>query len=370
MKISPINNINFTGKIIDAHAHLGTFIDGFRHTVDKFTVQDFVEISNSTINNGEDILEKVIVSNLDGVYQNPDGFEDVLTKKGLSLQYLSEYDANMNIYRECQKNPILKPLAICQPERHADASEIKKVLLQGEFFGLKFHPEYTKVGAENSIYEPYMKLADEFKLPCLFHCDASGSNFSSPRQIYELAKKFPKVPVILAHLGAGSDECHQKAIDVILESIKNNDANLYADISWVDCTSSNKRVIVSALQQLQNSAKGDMTGRLLFGTDAPIGDFGAEGFKDVNYYSNNVRDIKNSIKNAFGNSADDIINKLFYQNAEDLFFAPKNVEDFVETPVNQIKNNKFGKFVIGVITVIGTLAVGNYVVKKYFDKKA
>ena len=63
-----------------------------------------MEIANRPINDGQDTLEKVIVSNLDGVYQNPEGFEDVLAKKGLSLQYLSEYDANMNILKECRKN--------------------------------------------------------------------------------------------------------------------------------------------------------------------------------------------------------------------------------------------------------------------------
>lgn len=369
MKISPISNVNFTGKIIDAHAHLGTFADGFRHTVDNFTAEDIVEIANRPINDGQDTLEKVIVSNLDGVYQNPEGFEDVLAKKGLSLQCLSEYDANMNILKECRKNPILKPLAICQPERHTDASEIRKVLQQGEFFGLKFHPEYTKVGAENSIYEPYMRLADEFKLPCLFHCDASGSKFSSPRQIYELAKKFPKVPVILAHLGAGPDECHQKAVDVILESVKNNDATLYADISWVDCDKSEKNVIISALHQLQNSSKGDMTERLLFGTDAPIGDFGAEGFKNVDYYGNNVRDIKNSIRKAFGDSAETLIDKLFYRNAEELFFGRKNVANPVETVIQQTKNNKFGKFAAFGAVLVGAIIGVGCALKNRSDKK-
>ena len=60
MKISSISNVIFTGKIIDAH--VGTFVDGFRHTVDRFTAQDIVEISNRPI-----IAASLVIGVLSGI---------------------------------------------------------------------------------------------------------------------------------------------------------------------------------------------------------------------------------------------------------------------------------------------------------------
>ncbi len=369
---TPVHNLSFQGKIIDAHTHVGVFLDGIRHTVDNFTPEDIVDISKQPINSGQDTLDKVIVSNIDGFPQSPKGFEDVLSKKGINLEYLSEYDANMRLHKMCQENPLLKLLAVCQPERHSDAEEIRRVLKDGEFFGLKFHPEYTKIGAENSAYEPYMKLAEEFNLPCLFHCDANGSKYSSPEQIYELAKRHPKVPVILAHLGAGPDEVHQKAIDVMLESIKNRDARIYADISWVNCEKADKTEIVSAIKQLKESVQGDMTSRLLFGTDAPLGNFGAEGFKEEGYYSKNIADIKSSIKKAFPKESEIIINKLFYQNAQDLFFSREDVQNIInhseayKRPASQVKALKY---LLGLTTILGlTFGAIYYIRNKLYEK--
>ena len=96
-----------------------------------------------------------------------------------------------------------------------------------------------KLAANDAKYDDYMKVAEQNNLPCLFHCDAAGCKYSSPEQIYELAKRHPKVPVILAHLGAGEDS-HSRAVKVLLDSINKGDATIYADISWVDCNSSDK----------------------------------------------------------------------------------------------------------------------------------
>ena len=64
-----------------------------------------------------------------------------------------------------------------------------------------------------------------------------------------------------------------------------------------------------------------MTSRLLFGTDAPIGKFGARGMYDPNYYGENIKQIKTAIENVFKEQSHSIINKLFYDNAKQLFFS-------------------------------------------------
>ncbi len=37
----------------------------------------------------------------------------------------------------------------------------------------------------------------------------------------------------MGHMGAGGNLAHQKAIRILEESIQNNDAKLYVDISWL-----------------------------------------------------------------------------------------------------------------------------------------
>ena len=76
---------------------------------------------------------------------------------------------------------------------------------------------------------------------------------------------------------------------------------------------------------MKNTSKGDKTDRLLFGTDAPIGRFGGNGengLKPYEAYQKVVTDVKNAIKNAFSQKeADELIEKIFYKNADNLFFS-------------------------------------------------
>lgn len=314
----------FGGKIIDAHAHTGKFYDGLNNTCDSFETHHFEQILSKPINNGEDKIEKIIISNLNCIDDCDERSNAKFNEKGMTKTVLNELDGNREILKIAQKNPVLKPLAVCQPDKTNNADNIRKILKEGEFYGLKFHPLHLKIAADDARYDDYMKVAEENNLPCLFHCDAAGCNYSSPEQIYALAKRHPKVPVIIAHLGAGEDS-HSRAVNVLLESINKGDATLYADVSWVDCNYADKKIIVDTLKKLQNTEKGDMTSRLLFGTDAPIGKFGAEGMYDPNYYGENIKQIKTSIKNAFNEDAEKISEKLFYTNAEELFFSKKAV---------------------------------------------
>ena len=364
MRSNYAGNLAFTDKIIDAHAHTGIFGDGLNNTCDKFEARHFNQILSQPINGGEDTIEKIIISNLNCIDNITPQMEDKLKEKGLTKTFLNELDGNREILNIAKENPVLKPLAVCQPDKTQNADNIRTILKEGEFYGLKFHPLHMKLAADDAKYDDYLKLAEEKKLPCLFHCDAAGCKYSSPEQIYTLAKRHPKVPVILAHLGAGEDS-HSRAVKVLLDSINKGDALIYADISWVDCNSEDKKIIVDTLKKLQNTEKGDMTSRLLFGTDAPIGKFGADGLYDQNYYGNNIKQIKTSIKNAFKDDSDKVTNKLFYENAEELFFAPKALKK-----TKKKLSTKHGIIIAAAILALGVLANALYKGLKKAPKEA
>ncbi len=272
--------------VIDSHIHYG------RNSVWGDFSPEFV------LSLLGDNIEYAICSNIEGI----DG-----------INFKNELDCNLDMLRVARKYKKFKPLAVCQVDKSLDAHVMKYLLAEyPEFIGLKFHPECMKLPANSPKYDKYLELAKEYKKPCLFHSGHIKSRFSSPLLIYEKAKEFPTVPIILGHLSTGPKPSHDAAIEILLESIENNDATLYADISWMDFGTGNHEDTITLIEKLKNTSKGDYTNRILWASDAPIGEFNQtpelyaknlntfyvkilEHFKDEillqNLLCNNVRDL-------------------------------------------------------------------------------
>ena len=81
-----------------------------------------------------------------------------------------EIECNLDMLNACKKYPKIKPLAVCEVDRTENADKIRKLLGEHpEFIGLKFHPEFTKLRADSDKYNDYLKVAQEYKKPCLYH---------------------------------------------------------------------------------------------------------------------------------------------------------------------------------------------------------
>lgn len=311
---SKITGVCFTGKIIDSHAHIGKH-DTKTYTKDQLDVFVKSELPN------KDTVEKMIVSDLDVLHSAK-----------------SEYEGNKAALELFKNNEKYALLASCSPT-DGDVKNIKKLFKENHdsFVGLKFHSDIQKLVLSDPKYEPYMKFASKHKLPCLFHSQVSilddgrinpnMKHISDPESIYTLAKKYKHTPVVMAHLGAGWKESHDKAIDILIESIKKGDANLYADVSWVDIDNMQTH-IVKAIKRLKGIGEkdwkyGDQSFRLMFGTDSPLARFSDDSAKEV--YSKFVDSIKASIRNDkdLKPEADKIIDDLFYNNAKKLYLSEK-----------------------------------------------
>jgi len=346
MNINRINTVSFKGKIIDAHVHVGHW-KGANYTNNEIDV-----FTKSPLQNG-DTIEKIIVSNLSCI--EPTNMKDELV-------------GNKELLDLSRSSSKIAPLAVCQPKT-GSVSNIERLFNENPnmFVGLKFHPDEHQIMASDTRFIPYLEFAKKHNLPCLFHCGVNWENgklvdeskqFSSPERIYLTAKKMPDVPVIMAHLGAGGGKVHTRAVSVLMESLLKNDAKLYADISWVDIDNPQKPTIINLIKRLRNSENGDFIGRLLFGSDAPIGEFasGKDGLSGKEFYEKTVADIKAAIKKNFSNDADEIINRIFYQNANELFFTQKADSNFVTTET-AAKKTKYGKYVVGLtLLVVGVLS--------------
>lgn len=125
-------------------------------------------------------------------------------------------------------------------------------------------------------------------------------------------------------MGLGGGKAHEAGIDTLINSIERGDATLYADLAWVDWDNPAKPHIVEVIDELLHSSKGDKTERLLFGTDAPLGVFGEKALKQKDAYENNIKNIKQAIKDNFGDEANKLISRIFYRNSKKLLNQHSN----------------------------------------------
>ncbi len=391
MKLDNISPITFKSGC-DMHAHrgnwwvklsenqVGNFSGVVRNSANEPYVfrnltGDLIEIANRAITNQEDKIDKVIISNLDCMVRNhPETSQSSLFPNGYAF-LKNEYDGNIELLKNAANSNEFF-YATGQPG-YGDAKILKKVLdeSQGKFVGIKLHPQQLSIPANDKVYEPYMQLAREKKLPCLFHSELNidwsvpeGKVIESrklwkpsdPRYILELAQKYPDVPVILAHTGSGGAPAHKKTIDVMLKALDQNKANLYADISWVDFNggipSDNPQ---SVLRLIKECKKRGQLHRILYGTDIPVGEYSIEGaaqhgLSPSQIYKMTVEKLKSAIRNDkdLKDDAENIIDRIFRKNAEELFFEKKWLN-------NDSSKKILSKTRLGIALGVGFLALGS-----------
>lgn len=276
--------------IIDSHVHIGLSAWG------DFTPEYLLNI----IDNNVDYL---ICSNLEGI--DSPFFKD-------------EKDCNLMMLEISRKFPKIKPLIVCQPNISENEAVVRELLEEyPDFVGLKIHPECMKLSADSDKYNKYLKLAEDFKKPCLYHSGHIKSRFSSPKLIYKKAQEFPNVPIILGHLSTGPKNSHIEAIEILLDSIENNKAKLYVDISWIDFAyeklNESYEDTLMLIEALRNTAKGDYTDRILWGSDSPVGKFN----QTKESYHRNLEIFKERIMQKFNDK--DLLERILFYNAKNLY---------------------------------------------------
>lgn len=274
-------------KIIDAHTHIGSWsCEG-----SYFTKESLMGIIDS--NN----VDFFCVSNLDCI--------DIDISKQGRRPFFDEKEGNLKLIEQFKDEPKAKLLLVCEP-KYGNPQNIKEILdkYPGKISGLKFHPEWHTIPCNDSAYDAYMQIANEYDLPVLVHSGHIESSYSSPVLIYDLAKRFPSVPVILGHLSTGGLSSKKEAVKIIKKSIENKNAILYTDISWCD-----KQSIISLISKLSYGIN-----RIMFGTDAPLGNY-----INPDEYGAFVSSVKSTIEENFPDRAQSIIERVFYLNAKELF---------------------------------------------------
>lgn len=146
------------------------------------------------------------------------------------------------------------------PEHPADYSlgELERCVVRGGMKGIKF---WIAVKATDRRHDPLLKRAEELRVPVLYHAwykqTEQGKNESTPAQIADLARRFPRVPLVMAHL-TGDGE--RGVLDVL------DCPNVLVDTSGGQPEAA---LVEYAVRRLGAE-------RVIYGSDWPIRDFGVQ----------------------------------------------------------------------------------------------
>lgn len=115
--------------------------------------------------------------------------------------------------------------------------------------GMKMHAFHSRMATDDERMVPFVELAQKYELPLMIH--TGGCEEASPKRVGNMAKRFPDVTFIMAHMGLGTD--NMEAIEVMGEA-----ENLIADTAWVPMKST-----VEIIKRYGSH-------RIVFGSDSPI----------------------------------------------------------------------------------------------------
>lgn len=207
-------------KKIDAHSHIGNFggwagvlikADELIKQMDEYEVEKTILCGSNYTNNDE-------VSAANKKYLN----------RFLPIVFLNPYEGNKcidNLYHYVQNE---------------------------DFKGIKLHPLMHAYEADSEILDPIMEAAEKLNIPVFIHC--GHPPFSLPWSIGLLAERFPKVKIVMIHMGHG----HGVYIDGSLKMAKRY-SNIYLEMSGMPMGSK----IKEAYKVIGND-------RIMFGIDAPF----------------------------------------------------------------------------------------------------
>ena len=147
-------------------------------------------------------------------------------------------------------------LAALHPHTTDAANEVCNIARM-RFAGIKFHPEYQNFRFNDACMDDIWAAMSENGLVAYLHAGGervfSPPFHSTPKEILELHRRFPKLKIVAAHLGGFGmwDEVEEKLVD----------EDVFLDLSHTFFWMPHERIF--------RMIKAHGAHRILFGTDAP-----------------------------------------------------------------------------------------------------
>lgn len=132
------------------------------------------------------------------------------------------------------------------------AGETERIISLG-LKGIKLHSDFQRFNIDDERAYPIYEAA-EGRLPILFHCGDPRYDFSSPKRLKNVVKRFPKLTVIGAHL------CGWSKWDEAVELFEHSGV-------YTDCSSSLYALTPERAAEIFRRIGTD---RVMWGTDYPM----------------------------------------------------------------------------------------------------
>lgn len=143
--------------------------------------------------------------------------------------------------------------AVVNPWDFGAEDELRRAVEDLRLLGLKLNPlRHGYALDRHEIVDPIFEICQEYGIPVLVH--GCSDQFNMPGKFDEMARAFPKVNIIMAHIG------EPDAIDAAIRVAKRRE-NIYVDTAGI------------ILSTLQKAIKEIPSEKILMGTDAPWGYF-------------------------------------------------------------------------------------------------
>lgn len=139
------------------------------------------------------------------------------------------------------------------PKDQRCISKLQLYLKKENFIGIKLHPLFDGYTPDSPIVYPIAEVAEDSGVPIQFHC--GHPPFSLPWSFESLAREFPKVKIVLVHMGHGHIVYINGAI-----SIAERNPNIYLETSGMPMHTK----IKEAMERVGKD-------RVMYGDDVPCG---------------------------------------------------------------------------------------------------
>ncbi len=143
--------------------------------------------------------------------------------------------------------------AVANPWDYKADAELERCFSQLNLYGLKLNPlRHGYALDRHEIVDSLFEICEKYDKPVLVH--GQSDLFNMPGKFDEMARAFPKVKIIAAHIG------EPDGVDAMIRYV-NKHENLYVDTAGIQ---------LSTLVNAINNLSAD---KILMGTDAPWGKF-------------------------------------------------------------------------------------------------
>lgn len=203
-------------SVIDAHAHLGDF-PIFGSSLEKHNLIKIMD---------EYSIEKAVISSL---------------PNKLTLDAIEDYPERVS------------GLVRVNPLDDGAVDLIDEAITDWGFKGVKLNPLFNNFLPDDEEVNPVMRMAKNHDVPVLIHC--GHPPWSLPWSFERLARRFPKVTIVMAHMGHGHIIYINGALDVAEDY-----ENIVVDTAGMTMHSK----IKEAVERLGEE-------RVMYGSDLPLG---------------------------------------------------------------------------------------------------